>query len=190
LTTMTEELNLTDIPDLSALSGGSEGGSAWEDGWYAATILEERSFTDKNGNDRRFESGDAPSANGESRNIRLQVEVKRASDGLKLYTSALTNYRPEDLQSANVQAVIADNAKPQDEQDPNLTRARLTLTRLGKLQKIAGVRNFARSEDGGLDISAVYGKSCWVRLGADRRNPQYKEIKDLRPDKPTKAKTL
>ena len=184
---MTEELNLTDIPDLSGLGGDSGGGaSSWQDGWYAATILQQRSFTDRNGNDRVFESNDAPSANGDSRNIRLQIEVRRA-DGQTLHTGFLVNYRHADLESNTVQAVIADNAKSQDDQDPALTRARLTLARLSKLQKVAGVRNFARTGEGSLDISAVYGKSCFVRLGEDRRNPQYKEIKDLKADTPKKV---
>ena len=178
---MTEEMNLTDIPDLSGLGGDSGGGaSSWQDSWYAATILQQRSFTDRNGTDRVFESNDAPSANGDSRNIRLQIEVRRA-DGQKLNTGFLVNYRQDDLSSPTVQAVIADNAKEQADQDPSLTRARLTLARLGKLQKIAGVRNFARTSEGGLDVSAAYGKECFVRLGADKRSDgRYKEIKDLR----------
>lgn len=189
MATMTEEINLTDIPDLSALSGNNEGSNSWQDGWYAATILQSRSFTDRNGNDRVFDSTDAPSANGDSRNIRLQVEVRR-SDGQKLYTGSLVNYRHDDLQSPTVQAVIADNAKAQDDQDPSLTRARLTLARLSKLQKIAGVRNFARNGEGGLNINAVFGKQCFVRLGEDKRNPQYKEIKDLRAFSDTPKKVL
>ena len=186
MATMTEDISLADIPDLSALSNDSGGGSTWQDGWHAATVLQERSFTDRNGNDRLFASSDAPSAAGDSRNIRLQVEVRR-SDGQKMYSSYLVNYRHEDLQSDTVQAVIADNIKEQADQDPSLTRARLTLARLSKLQKVAGVRNFARTSEGGLNISAVFGKTCFARLGEDRRNPQYKEIKDLKADTPKKV---
>ena len=73
------DFNLTDIPDLSGVTEQEQ--APFEKGWYAGTILGQRSFTDRNGNDRLFESTDTPSVAGDSRNIRLQVEVKRASDG-------------------------------------------------------------------------------------------------------------
>lgn len=186
---MTEEMNLTDIPDLSSLTSNSDSGNSWSDGWYEASILESRSFTDRNGNDRVFESSDAVSQKGDSRNIRLQVEVRRA-DGAKLYVGALTNYRPEDLQADTVQSVIADNAKDRADQDPSLTRARLTLARLSTFQKIGGVRNFARTGEGGLDLSSLWGKTCWVKLGPDDRNAAFKAITQFRHDKPTKARVL
>lgn len=187
--TMTD-FNLGDIPDLSALVGESSGGTVWENAWYGASILGKREFEDKNGNTRIFESNDSVAASGESRNIRLQVEVTRASDGRKLNISYLLNYRPSDLSSENVQAVIADNAKERSEQDATLTRSRLTLARLASLQKIAGVRAFQRTEEGGLDISPLFGKSAYVRLKDDDRNPQFKAVADFRMDKPTKAKVL
>lgn len=184
------EMNLADVPDLSALIGTGSESKSWENGWYSASILGRREFEDKNGNTRVFDSNDAVAASGESRNIRLQVEVTRASDGFKLNISYLLNYRPTDLTQAAVQAAIADNAKPREEQDPALLRQRLTLARLATLQKIAGVRAFQRTDEGGLDISPLYGKQCYARLKEDDRNPAFKAIADFRTDKPTKAKVL
>lgn len=184
------DFNLGDIPDLSALVGGSSDSQPWENAWYGAQILGKREFEDKNGNMRTFESNDSVAASGESRNIRLQVEVTRASDGKKLNISYLLNYRPSDLTSETVAAVIADNAKERSEQDASLTRSRLTLARLAALQKIAGVRAFQRTDEGGLDISPLFGKSAYVRLKDDDRNPQFKAVADFRLDRPTKAKTL
>lgn len=177
------------LPDLSSLVTETSDAPAWQNGWYECEFLAQRSFTDRNGNERVFESNDAVSMNGDSRNIRLQVRVKRA-DGREMFINSLTNYRPTDLAPETVSAVIADAAKPQDEQDTTLTRSRLTLQRLAKLQKIAGIASFHGSEEGGLDLTPLYGKKAYVRLKDDDRNPAFKAVADFRHDRPTKAQVF
>lgn len=188
---MMDTMELLDIPDLSEMAEGDRQSEPWTNGWYGGRILEQRQFTDKNGNDRVFVSSDEPSQNGSSRNIRLQVVVTRA-DGRELNLSALVNYRPEDLTTETVQAVAARRAqvKTGETEWGDLFRANMTLTRLGKLQKLAGVRNFARNGNGGLDLHGLYGKSAFFKLADDDRNSQYKMIKDYRADRPTKVPVL
>lgn len=178
--------NLGDIPDLSGM--GEDTSVAFADGWYQGTILEKREFTDQNGSDRVFESQDIPSANGDSRNIRLQVEIKRQSDNRTLNTSVLVNYRPEDLSPETIQAITAH--KETGEKWGSLFRPFMVLNRLGKLQKIAGVTQLQRNGDGGLNIQPLYGKTAYFKLEPDDRNPQYKAVADFRTTKPSKATVL
>lgn len=182
--------NLGDIPDLSGIMDDA-GPAPFENGWYEGAILARREFTDSNGNDRVFESSDAPAARS-GRNIRLQVAIKRQSDGRVLNTSTLINYQPEDLTAETIQAVAQrrEESKDSGNQMGDLFRPFMTLTRLAKLQKIAGVRQFQRNGDGGLDLTPLYGKTAWFRLQDDSRNPQYKEVGDFRHDPPKKAKVL
>lgn len=188
--TVSEEINLQDIPDLSGINDESEQ-APWENGWYKATILERREFVDSNGNSRVFESGDTPAASGNGRNVRLQVQVRR-TDGRVLNSSYLVNYRPEDLSQQTVAAVIAQQAKGKEsgEKMGDLFRPFMTLKRLSQLQGVAGVRAFNRNGDGGLDLYGLYGKEAFVRLKEDSRNPQYKEITDFSVTAPKRAKVL
>lgn len=183
----TETLNLGDIPDLSGIEESQPEPIA--NGWYTGTILAKREFTDKNGNDRVFESSDEVSARGDSRNIRLQVELKRTSDGRTLNTSAMINYQPEDLSKETVQAVAERNASGSKEWG-ELFRPFMTLSRLSKLQKIAGVRQLQRNGNGGLDLKPLFGKQAYFRLKDDDRNPQYKQVAEFREDKPAKSVVL
>lgn len=178
--------NIGDIPDLGSFSEGDSTG-AFQDGWYEATIQEKREFTDKNGSDRVFESADQPSQGGDSRNIRLQVEIKRASDGRALNTNMTINYRPEDLSAETVQAIAAH--KETGEKWGSLFRPFKVLQNLGKLQKIAG-KQLQRNGNGGLDLHGLYGRKFYAKLGPDDRNPQYKAVVDFRDSKPTKAQVL
>ena len=185
-----EAINLGDIPDFSSFDETTNGTAPFDDGWYEGTILGRRSFTDQNGNDRVFESSDAPSAKGDSRNIRLQVEIKRQTDGRTLNVSTLVNYLPEHLTQQTLQAVAKrrEEAKESGEQMGDLFRPFMTLTRLAKLQKIAGVRQFQRNGDGGLDLSSLYGKKAYFRLAPDKRNDKYKEIADYNAEAPKRGK--
>ena len=176
--------NLGDIPDLSDVTDVQQG--AFADGWYAARILEQRAFTDNNGNDRVFASTDEPSQKS-GRNIRLQIEVKRKSDNRTLNTGYLINYRPEDLTQESVQAVLAQKDKLKEDSSQGwgeMFRPFMTLQRLGKLQKVAGVRQFQRNGNGGLDIHPLFNKTLYVRLGEDSRNAKFKEIKDIQVEAP------
>ena len=187
MTTMTDEtldLNLGDIPDLSGVQDSEP--TPFENGWYEGRILAKREFTDSNGNERVFESSDEP-AQKSGRNIRLQIALKRHSDGRTLNTSYLVNYQPEDLTAATVSAIMAhkDRIKAGEETGwGTLFRPFMTLQRLGKLQKVAGVRQFQRNGNGGLDLKPVYGKTVYVKLTDDDRNPKYKMVKDITADTP------
>ncbi len=192
---MTDEAtiaNLTDVPDLSGI-GDDDGGGGFSDGWYQGTIVAKREFTDKNGNDRIFESADAPSAGGDSRNIKLQVVITRQADKRTLNTSVMVNYRPDDLTQETVQAIAAQKDKNKESGERQwgpLFRSFMALNQLGKLQKIAGVRQLQRNDSGGLDIQTLYGKVAYFKLGPDDRNPQFKAIVDFRETRPTRVPVL
>ena len=185
------DFNLGDIPDLSGIGEDAATSEPFADGWYEGTIVEKREFTDSNGNDRVFPTEDAPSQKS-GRNVRLQVVIKRRLDGRVLNTSTIVNYRPEDLTTETIQAVAKRHAETKANGDNmgDLFRPFITLTRLGKLQKIAGVRQFQRNGGGGMDLTPLYNKTAYFRLGEDSRNPQYREVKDYRHDAPRKAAVL
>lgn len=186
---MSSEINLGDIPDLSGIEDVRPDPLA--DGWYQGTILAKREFTDSNGNDRVFDSSDTP-AQKSGRNIRLQVELKRRSDNKTFNLSTLINYNPTDLTPETVSAVAARKAanKESGAEWGDLFRPFMTLTRLGKLQKIAGVRQLQRSADGGLDLSALYGKTAYFRVKPDSRNDKYKEVADFQETEPKRVPVL
>ena len=140
------DFNLGDIPDLSGITGSSS--EPFADGWYQGTILARRAFVDSNGNDRVFESSDSP-AQKSGRNIRLQVELKRRGDGKVFNLGTLINYNPADLTTETVTAVAtrAKENKDNGVEWGDLFRPMMTLTRLSKLQKIAGVRQFQLRRD-------------------------------------------
>jgi hypothetical protein len=192
---MSDVMNLGDIPDLSGIGSdfGDAGGTKFENGWYQGVILGTRTFTDKNGNERVFESQDVASAKGDSRNLRLQVELKR-KDGRTLNVSTMVNYSQTDLTQETVQAIAAKlaEAKASGEkvQWGTLFRSYMALSRLSALQKIAGVRQFQRSGDGALDITPLFGKAGFFRLKDDDRNPQYKDIDKFQDSEPRKVPVL
>lgn len=184
------DFNLGDIPDLSGITEAPRS-EPLADGWYQGTILAKREFTDSNGNDRVFESSDSP-AQKAGRNIRLQIELTRRSDGRKFNVSTLVNYRAEDLSAETVSA-IAQRLQEQKESGAewgDLFRPFMTLSRLAKLQKIAGVRQFQRNDEGGLDITPLFGKTGYFRIKPDSRNPQYKEVADYQDYEPKKVPVL
>lgn len=183
------DFNLADIPDLSSIEEVRS--EPFADGWYQGVILEKREFTDKNGNERVFESSDTP-AQKSGRNIRLQIELKRRSDGKTLNVSNLINYKAEDLTAETVAAVAAKRQENRESGADmgDLFRPFMTLTRLGKLQKIANVRQLQRTSDGGLDLTPLYGKVAFFKLGPDTRNPIYKEVKDFQAEEPKRVPVI
>lgn len=184
-----QTLSLSDIPDLSTM-GEDDRSPSFEDGWYTGKILAKRAFTDKMGNDRVFESDDTP-AQKSGRNIRLQVELTRASDKRTINVSTLINYQPDDLTPEAIAAVVAkkEDVKTGGEWGP-MFRSFMTLNRLGRLQKIAGVKSLGRNGNGGLDLSPLYGKTAYFQLVPDERNPDFKAVKNFQAEAPKKAKVL
>ena len=180
-------LSLGDIPDLSGIQDNDS--EPWADGWYEGVIVGKRSFTDKNGNERVFESADTLAKSGDSRNVQVQIQIKR-QDGRELNTSARVNYQPGDLTTETIQKVTAQKEKAKDEGWGPLFRPFMSLLQLGTLQKIAGVRQFQRDTDGGLILTPLFGKTVFAKLEPDDRNPQYKQVAKLRETKPTKVAVL
>lgn len=176
--TMNNTMNLGDVPNLDDLPQINRD---WEDGWYAGTFLEFRTFTDKNGNERLFESNDTP-AQTTGRNIRLQVELKR-QDGRIMGLGALVNYRPEDYTQETVEQIKANP------DDSNLKRAYLALSRLKTLAMIAGGRQLQRSQNGGFVLTPLFGKTAYFRLG-QQKDSVYKEIKDFKLELGPRTKAL
>lgn len=188
---MSTDFNLGDIPDLSVIDDSHDRPEPFADGWYQGTILDKREFTDNNGNDRVFESNDTP-AQKSGRNIRLQVQLTRKNDGKQFNVSTLVNYKPEDLTSAIVTAIATRKTenKSNGVEWGDLFRPYMALMRLSKLQKIAGVRQFQKSDDGGLDITPLFGKNAYFRVKPDDRNPQYKQIADYQLEEPKRVPVL
>lgn len=189
----TETLSLQDIPAIPDLSGIADptGGGSFEKfgpGWYAGEILESRTRTDKAGNESTFASDDLPSQSGDSRNIRLQVAVTRASDKAINHYSLRMNYRPEDLTTETVQQITAQmEAVKNGEQWGTLFRPFMVLNRLSKLQKLAGVRQLQRNGNGGLDLTPTFTKHGYFRLAPQKDKPEYLEIADFRETAPKKV---
>lgn len=187
---MSTDFQLQDIPDLTGFDfdGPRSTFEPFVDGWYKGTILAKREFTDKNGNDRVFESSDTP-AQKSGRNIRLQVELTRSSDGSKLNISHLINYKPEYLTPETVQAVAARGAaqKESGAEWGDLFAPYMTLVRLQQLQKIASIRKFQSDGNGGLDISPLYGKTAYFRIKNDPNNPAYKTIASFQIEAPKRV---
>lgn len=186
-------LSLGDIPDLSGIGEGESTFTPFVNGWYQGVILEKREFTDKNGNDRMFPSGDTVSQKGDSRNLALQVVLTR-KDGKTLSSKATLNYRLEDLTQETVQQIAAVMAKAKESGEQAqwgpLFRSYMCLMRLSALQKIAGVRQLQRTSDGGLDITPLFGKTAYFRIKDDSRNAAYKEIDKFQATAPSKVPVL
>src|SRR3990167_6241754 len=180
MTTETD-FSLPEIPDISAVEGGAS--EPWSEGWYEGVVLGESSFVDRNGNERVFATEDTTSAKGDSRNIRLQLAIKRQSDGKTFDTNTMINYHQEDLTPAVVQAVTERLATTPNEMG-DLFRPFMTLQRLGRLQRIAGVRQFQRNGNGGLDLTPVVAKRGYFRLRPDPKNASYKEIAEFSVEAP------
>lgn len=180
-------MNLGDVPDLTGLT--EDRPEPWQDGWYTGTILANRSFTNKAGMDVTFNTEDVPSRNGDSRNINLQVQLTRKSDGRTMNTRTNVNYRLDDFTKETIAAVLERKQAIKDKKAEDwgpLFRSFMSLLRIGSLQRIAGVRQFERRQDGSLDISPLVGKSCYIRISDDEEG-KYKEVKEISDAAPKKG---
>ena len=171
---------MTAAIDLDGIDGGGEAGG-FEDGWYQGFFLHTRNFTSKNGVAQTFTSRDVPSKDGASRNIQLEVEITRKSDGRILNTTLQRNYRYEDLDTSTIQAVKDGKAN---------TRTRLALQDLAQLQKIAACGPLLPDGQGGIELGPLYGKEAYFRLGPDDRNSAFKKIKACQLDPPKRSVVL
>ena len=184
---MVENLGDIPIPDFSGVEDDPR--TEWVDGWYEGNILDKREFTDSTGSDRVFESTDIPSRGGDSRNINLQVTLKRKSDGRTMNNKASVNYRPDDLTQETIAAVMADTERVKAGEKRVAFRQFMVLNRLSKLQKIAGIRQFQRNGNGGLDLTPLHGKLAYFRIGPDDQEgrTQYKKIIEFQAAQPKKV---
>lgn len=185
-----EQTSLPEVPDLSGVT--EDRPEPFEDGWYQGTFLETRTFTNKDGNELTFTSEDVE-AQKTGRNIFLQTQITRKTDGRKLNTRVLVNYRPEDLTTTVLAAVAERKAqiKSEEEEDwGNLFRAFMSQVRIGTLQRIAGIRQFQKNGNGGLDISPLFTKTAFFRIGPQKDKPEYKDVKEFSDTAPKKKAVL
>jgi len=189
--------SLPDIPDLSGMLPDEKVGP-WENGWYGpATFVASHTFT-KDSIDTVFNSGDTVSRGGDSRNIAIRTNIKRKADGKVLQACVRVNYRMSDFTQESIAAVIAHKeaqkaAKAAGTVPPEwgkLFRTFSALQQIGTLQRIAGMRQFQRTPEGGLDISPLFGKTCYARLAPDDTKPQYKQVAEFSDTPPKRSPIL
>lgn len=174
---------LPEIPDLSGMTEDKP--EPWADGWYAGVIQASQTF-EKDGVTTEFKTEDAPSRAGDSRNIFVRFTITR-KDGRKMQTKFLVNYRTSDFSAENIAAVQARKAevKAGGEWGP-LFRPFSALTGIGTLQRLAGVRQFQRTAEGGLDLSPLFGKPMFARLRDDKEG-RYKDVAAISDAAPKKG---
>jgi hypothetical protein len=187
-----DNLTLPEIPDLSGMI--EDRPAAWEDGWYDAIVLESQTVTSRTtGAVTTFTSEDRISKAGDSRNLFLRVQIKRRKDGRTLVTRAkCINYRPSDFTPERVAAVIEGKTRAKEEgswSDTDLRRSFLSMLRIGSLQRIAGVKQFQHTPEGGLDLTPLFGKPGFARL-ADDDQGKYKEAAEINDTVGPKTKVL
>jgi hypothetical protein len=185
---------LPEVPDLTGMT--EDRPEPWQIGWYSARILSTRTVTSREtGAAMIFNTDDTLSNRQDSRNIRLQLEVRRKSDGQMMHTNHLINYRNENLTAEMVAAVLARKAEikaaaklGQKVEWGELFGAFMTQLRIGTLQRLAG-GNLGRGTDGGFLLSPLIGRSLFVRL-VDDDAKRYKEVKEISDTAPKNAGDL
>ena len=175
--------SLPEIPDLSGMTEDKP--EPWADGWYNAAVQASQTF-EKDGMVTTFNTEDVLSRAGDSRNIFVRFQITR-KDGRKMQTKYLINYRTSDFTAESIAAVQARKAevKAGGEWGP-MFRTFSALTGIGTLQRIAGVRQFQRTADGGLDLSPLFTKSFFARLRDDKEG-RYKEVAAISDTAPKKG---
>jgi hypothetical protein len=186
-----DNLTLPEIPDLSGIT--EERSAPWENGWYNAAVIESQTVTSRTtGAVTTFASEDRVSKDGTSRNLFLRVRIARL-DGRTLNTrSRVINYRPSDFTPTRVAEVIEGQKQAKEEgdwADKDLFRSFMSMLRIGTLQRIAGVKQFQHTPEGGLDLTPLFGKQCFARL-ADDDQGKYKEVVALSDTVGPKTKVL
>jgi hypothetical protein len=152
--TVAEEV--TSLSDFAEPTGG-----AWPKGWYAAEVIE--GYKTQKG--RVFETQDALSAKGDSRNVRLCLNVAGPGGDRTMQTSL--NYRPEDFTADRLAAIKQARQDHKGVQGkwsdaPDLQRSSLAVGKIGQAEEAFG---FAlRSSDNIIVASRALGQKVDVYL--------------------------
>lgn len=176
--------SLPDLPDLSGMT--EDRPEPWADGWYTATVEQSHAVT-REGMEVTYATKDVPSRDGQSRNLQIRLVVTRKSDGRTMHTKTLINYRQSDFSAETLSAVQTRKAevKVGGEWGP-MFRPFQALTSIGSLQRIAAIRQFQRTADGGFDLTPLFGKSVFVRMKDDEAG-RYKDITAISDTAPKKG---
>ena len=191
-TTVDEDTQLTPIPNFADIPDEPRA-EPWVDGWYAGTFQNQRTFTNKDGNEITFESGDEVSQKGDSRNVVLQTKLTR-KDGRDFNGAVRINYRPDvDFTRERIARIAELNATKDAEPTKDETRSRIALGQLKRLQTIAGT-TFTRNGNNGLDLTPVFNKGGFFRIADGKPNPTtqkvYKEIVEFSSEPPKQKAVL
>lgn len=168
----------------------------WTEGWYKATTLPFYEFENREGNITRFETIDEI-AQKTGRNIRVVAAVTRQSDNLtRNVRSKNINYRPTDFTTermALIETARQRNEGRQKWDDKDAHRTLIAFGTLGELEDFAGVPQFTKNGNGGLELSPLSNKTGYVRLAFGDENDQgrkYLEITRFATELPKTVKAL
>lgn len=147
-------------------------GGSWPKGWYAAEIIE--GYTTRKGT--VFETGDEPSKNGDSRNLRLCLKLRNAKGEERTIQDSV-NYRITDFTAERLAFIkeAREEYKGVKGRWPNADaqRSSLAVANVGAIQKATG-DTFGRTPAGSLDPSTFIGKRVDVRLSINEKD--YNEV--------------
>lgn len=173
------ELTPEPMPSLSDVA--QEAGGNWPKGWYPGEII--AGYT---AGGYEFTTSDAPSKNGDSRNLRVAVRVtsptaksddegNTVAAGAARNTFVNRNYRTTDLTSANVSRI---KNKQGDVKDKEYQRLGIVLGQLGQIEKAIGFQ-WQRHPQGHLLAEPLIGQKVDVRLSKGEKG--YDEITAFAP---------
>lgn len=165
-----------EMPSLADFA--TEPGGAWPAGWYAAEVIEGYST----GKGTVFTTADAPSKDGQSRNLKVCLKLNGATLGVR-NTFGSFNYRTSDFDAARLEQVkqLREQFKGtrgawQGQTDAQ--RTSLAIASLGQFEKALGFK-LKRAPSGNLNPSPFLGQKVDVRLAIDEKG--YNEVTAYAP---------
>lgn len=161
---------VTEEVDLSGMA--EEPGGAWKKGWYKAEIIE--GYATRKGT--QFETADAPSKDGASRNLRLCFKVYKGEDERTIQTQL--NYRSSDFNPdriAHIKQLRTEFAGSTNWPDKDGHRSSLAMAKLGQLQAAVGFK--LKTVMGAVDPTPFIGQKLDVYLNVDDNG--YNDVKQF-----------
>jgi hypothetical protein len=152
-------------------------GGAWPKAWYSADIIE--GYTTPNGH--TFTTKDAPSRNGDSRNLTicLSLDGGKVVPGQTRTTFVQFNYRAEDLTAARVQQVMQARKNFAGQKgkwigNEDIQRSSIAMGKFGQLEEALGFR-LPKHPEGHFAPVKLVTQKVDVRLGMDE-DDKYNEV--------------
>lgn len=180
--TFTEDTNLNDdlaaeeVPSLLDLADDVSQG-AWPNGWYKAQVIE--GYQTKKG--KQFLTEDAPSKQGDSRNLTLAITVTNVK-GEERNIQDSTNYRITDFTPERISFVKEARTEYKGVKGrwPNadVQRSSLALASLGAIERAFASR-FRHSPNGALVTAYFIGQKVDVRLKTNEKG--FNEVAEYAP---------